>query len=165
MSLDFLKTPLGADPIIASHRFKASRARLYKAWTDPKELAAWFGPAPMALKRVEMDLRVGGAFRFSFAESEAETNALCGEYLEIAPEERLVFTWRHEETGEDGALAVTPVSQVTVLFEPDGAGARLTVRHEGIRADGARRNVGGGWSAAFGHLCALLEEEPARLAE
>lgn len=161
MNLEFLQTPLGEDPVMVSAVFKASPARLYQAWTDPEELTRWFGRTPNSLKRAEVDLRVGGAWRFSFAEEEG---ALLGEYVEIVPDERLVFTWRHEKRVESGRIEATPVSQVTVRFEPEGAGARLTVRHEGVLAEEGRRNVGGGWSGCIGHLRALLAE-PAETAE
>ena len=58
--MSFLKSPAGTDPVIVEGLFRAPVARVYRAWTDPAQLVAWFGPAPKAMVSAEADVRVGG---------------------------------------------------------------------------------------------------------
>ena len=159
MTLQFLKTEPGADPVVSQAEFEASPARVYKAWTEPDEIRRWFGRAPNSVKTAEIDLRVGGAWRFAFNDTPGSVNALHGAYLEIVPEQRLVFTWVHVRTGTGGALEETTPSQVTVLFEPVGSGTSLTVRHQGIRQESGRRGVADGWNYGLASLSTMLDRE------
>ena len=161
MSLEFLKTPLGDDPIIAEALFAASPERLYRAWTDPDDIPHWFGRAPHSVGKASIDLRVNGTWRFDFEAEEGAVNAVYGTYLSIEPNRRLIFSWRHEMTGDDGRLETTPASTVTVTFEPLDTGTRLTIRHEGTASESGRRGVGEGWSRAVASLRAWLDGFPA----
>ncbi len=64
MSLPFVQTAPGADPIIVTGFLAASPAKVFRAWTDPKVVMKWFGPTPGALISAEIDLRQGGKWRF-----------------------------------------------------------------------------------------------------
>jgi len=159
MSRSFLTSAPGDDPIISEALFKAAPARVFKAWTDPDEILCWFGQEPYSVKSARIDLRVGGTWRFAFSDAEGAVNALRGEYLEIEKDARLVFTWMHEHSGEDGALETSPVSQVSVIFAPSGSGTHLTIRHENIVRTEARRNVGSGWDASLRSLRNVIGKE------
>ncbi len=161
MSLDFLKTPLGDDPVFVEARFGASPERLFHAWTDPEEIPNWFGRTPHSVKEARIDLRVDGAWRFDFEAEEGTVNAVHGVYLHIDPNRKLVFSWMHEMTRDDGHLETTPVSTVTVTFEPLEAGTRLTILHEGTASKSGRRGVGEGWSCAVASLHTWLDCRPA----
>lgn len=159
MTLQFLRSEPGAEPVVSSAEFVASPARVYKAWTESDEIRSWFGRAPNSVRTALIDLRVGGVWRFAFNDTPGSINALHGEYLEIVPKERLVFTWIHERAKPDGVLEETTPSQVTVLFEPFGTGTRLTVRHEGIRQESGRIGVADGWDYGLAGLSAMLKRE------
>ena len=161
MSLDFLKTPLGDDPVVVEALFRASAERLFHAWTDPQEIPNWFGRTPNSVKQARIDLRVNGAWRFDFEAEEGAVNAVHGEYLRIDPNRKLVFSWMHEMTNDDGHLETTRASTVTVTFEPVEAGTRLTIRHEGTASESGRRGVGEGWSYAVASLQAWLDSRSA----
>lgn len=156
----FLRTAPGENPVITEAEFKASPARLFKAWTEPSEIRGWFGGGPNKVVNAVIDLRVGGAWRFVFNDTPGAINALYGKYVEIVPDRRLVFTWIHERTTEDGAVVKTVPSQVTVELNPQGTGSRLTVRHEGIVLESGRLGVGEGWSYGLSRLIEMLEKQP-----
>lgn len=104
-----------------TRRFAADRARIWRAWTDAVELAAWMWP-PSFGTDCAVELREGGGFRLA---SDSASMAVSGEYLEILPLQRLVFTWRWD--GEDDATLVT----VTFHDPQDGdAGTEVRIHHE-----------------------------------
>ena len=77
--------------------FQAPRERVFRAWTDPKELAQWFHASPDYSTLVpEMDLRVGGKYRMEMHHKGGNVHRLGGTYREIEPPEKVVFTWRWE---------------------------------------------------------------------
>ena len=81
---------------------KAPPARLFEAWTDPKKLAAWFGPgeAGAACVQAEMDVVAGGRYRISFTTPDGERHEVGGVYREVAADRRLQFTWAWHTTPE-----------------------------------------------------------------
>jgi len=131
-------------------RLKAAPARVWAAWTQPAQLAAWFGPGPTRDAHAEIDLRVGGRFLARFTGETGEQHQVGGHYQEIVPEQRLVFTWAWHSTPER-------VSRVTVTLKPDGAGTLLTLLHEKFADTTARDNHGRGWSGTLAKLVAYVE--------
>ncbi|HEY4253732.1 MAG TPA: SRPBCC domain-containing protein [Roseomonas sp.] len=106
-----------ADRQVAITRVYDAPARLlFEAWSRPEHLLRWFGPKGWPLTLCEVDFRVGGRFRFAMTGSSGEQNTpFGGEYLEIVPDRRIVFSNRFEEPG-------SPQMIMTVSFEamPDG---------------------------------------------
>ncbi len=94
---------------------------VFEAWTKPELLKQWWVPKAfgVTLLSCEVDVRVGGQYRFVFGQGDAQPVAFFGKYLEVIPQARLVWT---NEEGEDG-----PVS--TLTFEEKG-GKTLLVLHE-----------------------------------
>ena len=82
---------------------------------------------------------------------------LEGEYAEIEPEARLVFTWRHVTEKPAGERTETATSKVTVTFAPESAMTKVTVRHEGIQTVDGLNGVGHGWEGTFVNLDAMLD--------
>jgi uncharacterized protein YndB with AHSA1/START domain len=75
--------------------FQAPRERVFRAWTDAKELARWFAPSADYTTRVpELDLRVGGTYKVEMHHKGGNVHTVLGTYREIRPPERIVFTWR-----------------------------------------------------------------------
>lgn len=154
--MKFLQTEPGAEPVIVEGAFAAPAERVFRAWTEPDEIIKWFGKAPHSLVRAEIDLTVGGRWRFVLEDSESMHSSLEGEYVSIVENSLLVFTWAHVTTAGDGTHEVTPESKVTVRFVPDGKATRLHLTHETIRREEGRLGVGRGWNASFASLEALL---------
>ena len=131
-------------------RLKAAPARVWAAWTQPAQLAAWFGPGVTRDSHAEIDLRVGGRFMARFVTEDGEKHQVGGLYQEIVPERRLVFTWAWHTTPERE-------SRVTVSLQPEGAGTLLTLLHEKFVDAKARDGHARGWSHSLEKLVALVE--------
>ena len=71
--------------------FAASPEAVFRAWTDPEALAAWFGPQGGETRKVAVDLRPGGRYSLEMIEPDG-VHPLSGVYQEVAPPERLVMT-------------------------------------------------------------------------
>jgi uncharacterized protein YndB with AHSA1/START domain len=72
--------------------FDAPRQLVFKAWTDPKHVAQWWGPTGFTNPRCELDVRPGGAIRIDMRAPDGTVYPMSGVYQEIVEPERLVFT-------------------------------------------------------------------------
>jgi uncharacterized protein YndB with AHSA1/START domain len=154
--MNFVKTSPGAEPVIVEGFFAATPAEVFEAWTDPDIVVKWFGLEPHSLHSVEIDLRPGGMWRFLHSKDAEKSVGFEGQYLEIQPGERLVYSWSYVvDRGNDGREA-TPESRVEVEFTEKGKGTHVRLVHSAIRTEDGRKGVGGGWEASFGSLEAML---------
>lgn len=71
--------------------FEASRALVWRAWTDPQQLMRWWGPAEFTAPTGQIDLRVGGKYLFCMQGPDGTKIWTTGVYEEIVPLERLVY--------------------------------------------------------------------------
>jgi uncharacterized protein YndB with AHSA1/START domain len=78
--------------ITITRTFNAPRALVFKAWTDGKALAQWWGPKGFTNPVCEIDARVGGAIRIHMRSPDGSVYPMKGEFREIVAPERLVFT-------------------------------------------------------------------------
>lgn len=101
--------------IVITRDFAAPRALVFEAWSTPEHVRRWYGLRRLTLPVCEMDFRPRGAWRFVLRDTLAGVDhAFSGEYREILPPERIVYTERYE---------AIPGSEhvVTILFaERDG---------------------------------------------
>jgi uncharacterized protein YndB with AHSA1/START domain len=135
--------------ISLTRRIKASTAKLYDAWTDPAKLAQWWAPRGVEVVSCEADVRVGGAYRILMRDVEGRLYDLAGEYRDLKPGAKLVFTWGFSPEDRD--------SVVTVTFRADGNETELTLTHEGEADDATRANREQGWSSLLGRLSYFLD--------
>jgi uncharacterized protein YndB with AHSA1/START domain len=126
-------------------RLKAAPRKVYAAWTEPAQIARWWGPGPASVLRAELDIRVGGRFRIAFRTADGELHDVSGIYREVVPDEKLVFTWAWHTTPERESL-------VTIDIVPDDDGTWLTLTHTQFFDDAARDGHRRGWSAALDKL-------------
>lgn len=124
---------------LARH-FKAPRQAVFRAWTDPKALEAWFGPEGIRTRKVEIDPRTGGNFSLEMHEADGSIYPLSGVFREVTPPERLVFSWVWGHGELDGIETLVTIE----LHEKDG-GTELTLTHEGLPTPTAREKHEGGW--------------------
>ena len=102
--------------------FDAPRHLVYRAWTTPELVKRWWSGRRGEMTLVEIDLRVGGAWRYVMIANAGQEVGFHGEYREIVPDERIVSTEVYEGPWpQDGEPAVTTVT-FTAL---DGGGTRL----------------------------------------
>ncbi len=152
MSLAFVKSPEGADPIIVEGVFRATAERMFAAWTTPDDIQKWFGPGPGHLDQVDVDLREGGEWRFAYGMKDGQSNELAGAYEVIEAPRKLVFSWVHTRAFEDGRSESTAASKVTVTFDEREDGTLVRLVHEAIKTEDGRKGVGGGWEGTFVRL-------------
>ncbi len=155
--MGFLSSKAGEAPVIVEGRFKAPVGRVYRAWTDPEQIIKWFGLTAGGMQAAEIELKVGGQWRFVMSEADEGRSVLHGTYLRIEPEACLEFSWQHVYEHADGRREETSASKVTVTFREEGASTLLHLRHDGIMREEGRLGVGRGWEASFEQLSKLLE--------
>lgn len=97
----------GTREIVITREFDAPRSRVFDAWTRPEVLRHWFGPRGWSLAVCEVDLKVGGAWRFVVRRANGTEIGMSGVYREIVPPERFVHTQTFELEDFPGELLVT----------------------------------------------------------
>ncbi len=123
----------------------ASPERVYAAWLDPRSLARWLSPVGHA--EAEVEPWVGGRLRVTMIGPDLRIEH-TGEYRELVPGRRLVFTWQSPYTGPESSV-------VTVELEPAGEGTTLTLLHEQLPADQVAPHAGG-WAQILQRLLTEL---------
>lgn len=124
----------------------APLARVWTAFSDPVEMRLWSAPGGMRVASFDCDLRVGGAYRLVMEKIDGgEQHIAKGTYREIAPEERIVYTW----TWEEETPAEERETLVTWDFRALGPKTELTLTHEGLASVESRDGHNGGWSQMF----------------
>lgn len=130
----------------------ASPERVFRAWTDRADLVEWWGvPGEYQTTTVELDLRVGGRYRFGGTSEAMGVFEVTGEYREIDPPNRLVYTW--DPGWDDGAHG----SVVALTFEAKDGGTRLVIEHTAFATESARDDHKNGWPAVAAMLKAYCE--------
>ena len=80
------------DQILVTREFDAPKHLVYKAWTTPELVAKWWTARRGSARQMEIDLRVGGRWRYVMEADGGQAVAFHGEYKEIVPNERIVST-------------------------------------------------------------------------
>ena len=92
------------DQILITREFDAPRHLVFRAWTEPDLIRRWWHANRGEIKSVEVDLRVGGKWRYVMVAGEGFEVAFHGEFLEIVPDERVVHTEVYERMRDAQAL-------------------------------------------------------------
>ena len=139
-------TDLGTRVVEQTVRIRARPETVWRYWTDPGRMCAWWGVA------AELDPRPGGICRVDLGGGPV----MLGEYVELVPHERIVFTFGWEPT--EGAPEVPPGStRVEVTLAAEGGDTIMTLRHTGLPAPEADLHRSG-WE----HFLPLLAAAAAR---
>lgn len=121
-------------------RIAAAPERVWRAFTEPRELSEWFWPPAFATD-ASLVAEVGGAFR---AYSAPVGLGVSGVVTQAVAGRRLALTWRWDAKQKETAAVL--------LFAPDGDGTRLTVRHDGFSTDEMVADHVRGWSDCLDRL-------------
>src|SRR2546429_9729559 len=134
-------------------RFRASPERVFRAWTHPVALREWWCPPGWIAGEIDIDLRVGGAYRIGMSRAGATGGggSVSGHFLEVRPPERLVYTWRWE-----GAFAEMPETLVTLELRGSDNETLLTLHHDNFTDLGVRQQHRSGWLSACDRLDRLV---------
>ena len=137
----------------------ATPEQIWNAWTDEEHAAAWWHPRGMHTPResVSIDARVGGVYSYTMVDdATGEEYVTVGDYREVVPLEKLVFTWGNaDDASNDRPL-------ITVTIEPYGELTRMTFDIRGV--DGMRGDdfFFDGWESALDSLVGFLGQHQVR---
>ena len=115
------RVPMGRQEVIVTHTFKAPRDKVYKAYTDPAQVAQWWGPREYKNKVEIMNVRPGGEWRIVQRDASGHEEAFRGVYHDVKPNERIIRTFEYEPMPGHTILEV-------VTFEDYDGGTRVTER-------------------------------------
>lgn len=118
-------TPRNDLELVITRLIDAPREKLFRCWTEPELMKQWFCPRPWTTPRIEVDLRPGGSNFILMAGPEGEEIPNRGVYLEIVPNEKLVFT---DAFTESWIPSEKPFFVGTITFEDEGGRTRYTAR-------------------------------------
>jgi uncharacterized protein YndB with AHSA1/START domain len=137
--------------VLITRIFEAPRERVFRAWTDPDELAAWYGPEHFDTprERIHIDLRVGGRYELTMVQRGGGAEFAIGyEILELVEPELIVLR-------SDPMPGMHDPVVLRVELHDHGAKTRMTLS-DGPYPPKGRGRAEGGWSAAFDKLAALV---------
>jgi len=142
--------------VVVTRTFDAPARLVFEAWTKPELFEQWWVPRSMGmtLRSCELDVRTGGKYRLVFGDDPANPMAFFGEYLDVMPNQRLV--WTNEESGADGSVT-------TVTFE-EKDGRTMLVMSELYPTKEALDAAGTGAQEAMKETFGQLDELLASLA-
>jgi uncharacterized protein YndB with AHSA1/START domain len=157
------ESTIAKDAVVIERIFDAPVDLVWKMWTDPEHFKKWYGPQGFTVPVADMDLRVGGV-RLVCMESPDGSMKMwtTGEYTEIVPNERLVYT---ESPADENGNLVSPSAmgmpdgypaktEVTILLEDLGGRTKMVMTHTGVPADSG---ANAGWEQAFDKLANYIE--------
>jgi uncharacterized protein YndB with AHSA1/START domain len=140
------------------HRIIATRPeKVYRAFVEPDAIASWLPPFGFTCTVHELDATVGGKHKMSFRNfTTGDSHSFGGTYLELVPNERIVYTDRFDDPGMPGEMKVI----ITLKAVP--CGTELTVEQQGIPDEIPVDSCYLGWQESLFKMIKLVEPEIAQ---
>jgi uncharacterized protein YndB with AHSA1/START domain len=142
--------------VVITRTFSAPRELVFKAWTDPRDVAQWWGPHRFTNPVCELDARPGGAIRIHMRGPDGTVYPMTGVYEEIVEPERLVFTSAALDKEGNHLFEL----RTTVTFVAHGGETTVTVKTRVVKSTPAGAPyLGGmeaGWTQSLERLKAYL---------
>jgi uncharacterized protein YndB with AHSA1/START domain len=139
------------DGVSVKRILQARPARVFEAWTRADWMARWFFPGEGWTAAVTSDLRVGGRYEIDMRDNLGVRHLQFGEYREIVPVTRLVFTWNCPELAVIGSV-------VTVELTERGECTEIVLTHELPPDPKIRGGHEEGWIGCLANLDKMLEQ-------
>jgi uncharacterized protein YndB with AHSA1/START domain len=130
---------------------RAPVSAVFRACTEPQELARWWGPRGFTTPAIEIDLRVGGRYRFAMQPPEGDLFHLTGEFLEVDPPSRLAYTFVWEPPDPDDRETL-----VTLSFREVDGSTQVDLAQRVFATKARRALHEQGWTESFERLQELL---------
>jgi len=111
--------------LVLTRLIDAPREAVYRCWTESDLITQWFAPKPFTTPSAEVDVRAGGANCITMRSPEGQDMPNHGVYLEVVPNEKLVFTDAYVRAWEPSER---PFMTVILTFEDEGGKTRYTAR-------------------------------------
>jgi len=135
--------------------FKAPRERVFDAFIKVDAMQTWYGPEGFTVPACVSEPKPGGKYRIEMHSPEGSVHVVTGEYLEVSPPDRLVFTWAWLEGTGRG-----PETTVSLSFADRAGQTELTLVQTGFTTELERDKHGHGWDSSFNSLDATLDGRP-----
>jgi uncharacterized protein YndB with AHSA1/START domain len=126
--------------VVVTKVINASREELFEAFTNPEIMSKWFYPQEDMSVEVNNTFHVGGGYTLKMHGNNGVTYNHEGEYKEIVPPEKLVFTWNSD---------VVQNTVVTVTFSEMETGTEVTISHDLLPEGGMTENHRKGWNGCL----------------
>lgn len=133
---------MSENAVVVKRVIKAGPEMVFEAFTNPGIMSKWFYGMENGTSEVSNTLEVGGEFRINMRADDGKEYMHTGEYREIVPFEKLVFTWNSDYAKD---------SVVTVSFRKAAGGTEVTIEHEFL-ADSQREGHRKGWTVCLTNL-------------
>lgn len=127
----------------------------FAAFTDPNELAKFWGPAGFTTPSLDFDARVGESYRIEMQPPEGDAFYLSGEFREIDPPARLAYTFVWEDPDPDDVEYL-----VTLSFRHLGDSTEVTLTQGPFKAEARRALHRDGWTQSLDKLERLFSSQP-----
>jgi uncharacterized protein YndB with AHSA1/START domain len=134
---------------------RARPSVVFRAFSDPDELAKWWGPRGFSTPSLEVDARVGEGYRIEMQPPQGPRFSLAGEFRAVDPPGRLAYTFVWEEPDPDDLETL-----VDLAFRDLGESTEVALRQSPFKTEARRRLHREGWSDSFHKLERLLCAAP-----
>jgi uncharacterized protein YndB with AHSA1/START domain len=139
-------------PVVLEVRrtFAAARQRVFDAWTSANALKRWHAPENATVEDATVDFRVGGGYEVRMRGNDGQLHRVAGEYREIDPPSRLVYSWAWQDTERSSR------SVVTVEFFDRGEATEVVLTHTGLETEQEIQGHRHGWIGCLEKLATVL---------
>lgn len=129
----------------------AQAEQIFRMLTEPSELAKWWGPLGFTTPEIELDLTVGGGYRFTMQPPEGDPFHLSGQFVDIDRPSRLAYTFRWEEPDPDDRETV-----VKLTLHAVGEATKVVLWHGDFATEARLALHRSGWTDSFEKLRELI---------
>ena len=144
--------------LVLEREIDVPRELVWRAWTEPEHIKQWFAPAPWSISECEIDLQPGGQFYTVMRSPDGQAFPNMGCYLEIVPDEKLVFT---NALAPGYRPSAEPFFTAIVTLGPTATGTRYTAvaKHKDQAGRQQHEDMGflEGWGQTLDQLVALAK--------
>jgi len=149
-----MKSPTETDTALHITRvFNAPLERVYQVWTNIEHAKEWWRPEGCETLEMTVDARAGGKYVWRLRTPDGSEMRAFGEYREVHPRERLVYTW----VWADDPDWENHESVVTVVFiAKDANTTEVRLSHENLPSRESRENHDGGWNSALDRFTRMV---------
>jgi uncharacterized protein YndB with AHSA1/START domain len=145
------------EQILITREFDAPKHLVYKAWTTPELVERWWHANRGKVTLIDIDLRVGGMWRYVMVAEGGFEVGFHGEYREIVPNERIVSTEVYEGL-PDGVDPEEEAALNTITFDEVDGRTTVKILVEHRNQEGRDAHINSGMEAGMQDAMTLLEE-------
>ncbi|MBM3469008.1 MAG: SRPBCC domain-containing protein [Alphaproteobacteria bacterium] len=139
---------MGVQRLVIKKKFSAPREKLFAAWSQPDIMKHWLKPNAQWSALSKNTLAVGGKFHHTMVTSDGKSYMHEGEYKEVNPNRKLIFTWNSDYAKD---------TLVTVEFEDRDGQTELTLSHDLFTDEETRKDHFEGWTQCLENLDSTLK--------